>query len=91
MLQLIVKGLRCLRENGFYYTCNKIIQKFKKRKMEKRLADIIQYPMDELERQRRYNNPSVHFSIITPLYNTPPQFLVKSTDYPASALKYGHF
>ena len=75
MLQLIVKGLRCLRENGFYYTCNKIIQKFKKRKMEKRLADIIQYPMDELERQRRYNNPSVHFSIITPLYNTPPQFL----------------
>ena len=43
--------------------------------MERNLAHIIEYTEEEKEQQRQYCNPSVKFSVITPLYNTPDEFL----------------
>ena len=75
MIRLIVKIIKCFRENGFSYTWHKILQSIRKKNIEKNMSYIIQYSPEELEEQGHYENPSVHFSVITPLYNTPLPFL----------------
>lgn len=74
-MRLTMKAFACLKENGIRYTWHKVMQTFKKKKMERGMAHIIEYTEEEKEQQRQYRNPSVKFSVITPLYNTPDGFL----------------
>lgn len=75
-MQLIGKGLRCWRENGFRYTWRKVQDKLHHRKEYVTLANKALFTQGELEAQRNFafGHP-VKFSIVVPLYNTPTKFL----------------
>ena len=42
-MRLTMKAFACLKENGIRYTWHKIMRTFKKKKMERNLAHIIEY------------------------------------------------
>ena len=73
---LLVKGLKCLKDNGLRYTWNKVKDKLRRRQEYHSLALRSLFSSEELEKQRseRFER-DIKFSIITPLYNTPEDFL----------------
>ena len=73
---LCIKGLKCLKENGFRYTWMKTRDKLRHRQNYLALANKPLYTPQELEAQRNHRFPKdVVFSIVVPLYNTPVEFL----------------
>ncbi|MBR1842194.1 MAG: glycosyltransferase [Oscillospiraceae bacterium] len=76
LFALMVKGLKCLKDNGWSYTWRKIKYKLKHRNEYVSLAAMPLYSKEELEKQRsEVFNKKVKFSIVVPLYNTPEKFL----------------
>lgn len=74
-LRLVGKGLRCWKENGFTYTCNKIKGYFRQHEDAAKVA-LSAYAEENLEAQRYTDFPrKIKFSIVVPLYNTPDNFL----------------
>lgn len=75
-MQLLRKGLRCWRQNGTVYTLKKVKHKLENRQNYQALAKRALFTPEELEKQKLHRFPrDITFSIIVPLYNTPPQFL----------------
>ena len=73
---LVYKGMKCLKENGFKYTYDKVQDKLKHRQDYISLAKKPLFTKDELEAQRNFQfYKKIKFSIVVPLYNTPPKFL----------------
>lgn len=76
VFRLMNKGLRCLRENGWKYTWDKVKNKLKNRQDFSALANKPLFTEQELAEQRKYQFPkSIKFSIVVPLFNTPEKFL----------------
>ena len=75
-LRLVHKGLRCWQENGFQYTWKKVQDKLHHRQDYLSLALRPLFTEEELAAQRDQVFPKkITFSIVVPLYNTPPKFL----------------
>ena len=73
---LFVKGLKCLKENGIRYTWKKVKDKLRRRQDSAALALLPLFTPEELKAQRaEHFDREIKFSIITPLYNTPEDFL----------------
>ena len=73
---LVLKGMKCLKQNGFKYTYHKVQDKLKHRQDYISVAKKPLFTKEELEAQRNYQfSKHVKFSIVVPLYNTPPKFL----------------
>ncbi|WP_080696866.1 glycosyltransferase [Clostridium beijerinckii] len=73
---IICKGLKCLKQNGFKYTFDKVKQKFKNAKGYNNYAK--QNLLTDKEKQIQINtkfSKDIKFSIVVPLYNTPENFL----------------
>lgn len=71
----IIKGLKCLKDNGWSYTWKKVKDKLSRRQ-ELKLAAMPLYSQEELDEQRKEKfSKQIKFSIVVPLYNTPEQFL----------------
>ena len=76
VFRLMNKGLRCLHENGWKYTWDKVKNKLKNRQDFSALANKPLFTEQELAEQRKYQFPkSIKFSIVVPLFNTPEKFL----------------
>lgn len=73
---LVWKGMKCLKQNGFKYTYNKVQDKLKHRQDYTSLAKKPLFTKEELEEQKNFQfSKKIKFSIVVPLYNTPPKFL----------------
>ena len=76
LLMLMIKALKCLKQNGFAYTWKKTKAKLRLQKQRGSLASSRVYSAEELEKQKQERFPRrVKISIIVPLYNTPEVFL----------------
>ncbi len=76
LLLLMIKALKCLKQNGVAYTWRKVKRKLNSRKQFVSLAVNRLYIEEELERQRKESfSKHITISIVVPLYNTPEVFL----------------
>ena len=75
-LRLLNKGIRCLHENGWRYTWEKVKRKIKNQQDFAAVAKKPLFTERELAEQRnhRFDRKS-KFSIVVPLFNTPEKFL----------------
>lgn len=75
-LRLLNKGIRCLHENGWRYTWEKVKRKIKNQQDFSAVAKKPLFTERELEEQRKHQfDKNIKFSIVVPLYNTPEKFL----------------
>lgn len=73
---LMGKGLKCWKENGFKYTWQKVKNRRNRGNEWKRNLQAQILTEAELQEQREaIFEKKIKFSILTPLYNTPDQFL----------------
>lgn len=76
LAMLVWKGMKCLKQNGFKYTYHKVQDKLKHRQDYMSLAKKPLFTKEEIEAQRNFQfSKKIKFSIVVPLYNTPPKFL----------------
>ncbi|OUP70243.1 hypothetical protein B5F10_07170 [Anaerotruncus colihominis] len=76
LFSLIGKGLHSLKKNGIRYTWRKVISKWNYWRDAKKSVQIQILSEEELQNQRKtVFEKKILFSILTPLYNTPEQFL----------------
>lgn len=76
VFRLMNKGLRCLHENGWRYTWEKVRNKVKNQQNAAALLKKPLFTERELAEQRKHQFPkSIKFSIVVPLFNTPEKFL----------------
>ncbi len=75
------RALRFLRSRGVIETGRKTVRHFSRQIADRRFAARMRLPEEELARQReeRFSRP-LRFSVIVPLYNTPPQVLKEMVD-----------
>lgn len=79
-LYKVARGIKCLKQNGFKYTVNRIKQKIRNKKRAEALS-AAQYTPEELERQKGEKfEKDIKFSILVPLYNTPEKYLTAMID-----------
>jgi GT2 family glycosyltransferase/2-polyprenyl-3-methyl-5-hydroxy-6-metoxy-1,4-benzoquinol methylase len=79
--KLLVKGLRSLRNNGFYITKQKTDNELKIMKTANKIAEKFSITNEERKLQENTNfNRNIKFSILVPLYNTPLNFLDEMID-----------
>lgn len=73
---LFCKLLKCLKQNGFKYTVEKIKQKLRTSKgySEYVSNNILTDEEKQLQKNTKFNQ-NIKFSIVVPLYNTPKSFL----------------
>lgn len=76
IIQTLKKGFRCFFENGFQYTWQKAIQKWKRHQLKNMLSglSVLTDEMREEQLETSFAEP-IKISILTPLYNTPIPFL----------------
>lgn len=76
VFRLMNKGLRCLRENGWRYTWEKVKRKIKNQQDFAAVAKKPLFTERELAEQRNHRfDRKIKFSIVVPLFNTPEKFL----------------
>lgn len=75
-LRLLNKGIRCLHENGWRYTWEKVKRKIKNQQDFAAVAKKPLFTERELAEQRNHRfDRKIKFSIVVPLFNTPEKFL----------------
>ena len=75
-LRLLNKGIRCLHENGWRYTWEKVKRKIKNQQDFAAVAKKPLFTEQELAEQRNHRfDRKIKFSIVVPLFNTPEKFL----------------
>ena len=75
-LRLLNKGIRCLHENGWRYTWEKVKRKIKNQQDFAAVAKKPLFTERELAEQRNHRfEREIKFSIVVPLFNTPEKFL----------------
>lgn len=75
-LRLLNKGIRCLHENGWRYTWEKVKRKIKNQQDFAAVAKKPLFTERELAEQRNHwFDRKIKFSIVVPLFNTPEKFL----------------
>jgi len=73
---LVCKGLKCWKENGFRYTWKKVkSRQYHRKEYRKNLQAQILTEAELQEQREAVFEKKIKFSILTPLYNTPDQFL----------------
>lgn len=74
-LYLFAKSIKCLKQNGFKYTWEKI-RNYNKYRHDYSAALAPLYTDKELSQQKKYRfERDIKISILVPLYNTPEKFL----------------
>ncbi|MDQ5984045.1 MAG: hypothetical protein RUMPE_01076 [Eubacteriales bacterium SKADARSKE-1] len=77
LLVYIKKGIAMLFQIGILATAHRVYSKLKGIKKRKEYKEFHIVSKDQLEKQRNYIfKKPLTFSILTPLYNTPEQFLI---------------
>lgn len=78
---IIYKAIKCLKNNGIKFTCKKIVIKLRKQNGYNKYVNGADLTEKERNRQQKTNfSRDIKFSIVTPLYNTPEEFLHEMID-----------